>query len=81
MAFGFVRTARALTLAGVATVALVPIAASAQDSVAKTGPVAAEPQDQTSAQTSDIIVTGTLVRGVAPPGASPITVDEAAIGH
>ena len=77
----FGHTVRALTLAGVAAVALLPAAALAQDAVATTGPDAAEPQadPQVEADPSQIIVTGTLVRGVAPPGASPISVSEAAI--
>ena len=62
---------RRCALSGVALLALAPAMAHAQD--------AAEASADEQASRDEIVVTGTLVRGVAPPGASPISVSTEAI--
>ncbi|MGN6358579.1 MAG: TonB-dependent receptor domain-containing protein [Novosphingobium sp.] len=63
----FVRSFRRSVIGGVALAGLIPALAMAQGA-APSGEGEAAPRDE-------IIVTGTLIRGVAPPGASPVTVD------
>lgn len=71
---------RAVALTGVAAIALMAGTAQAQDD--------AEPADEdagveyegtTAADLREIVVTGTLIRGIAPTGASPVTVSSEAI--
>lgn len=73
----FNRVFRNAACAGVAAVALVPSLAWAQEAI-----VVADADEVPAASTpfvEEIVVTGTLVRGIAPPGASPISVNSAAI--
>lgn len=69
----FNRIFRSAACASVAAVALVPVAAMAQ-----AGPEAADVASDAGGE-DDIVVTGTLIRGIAPPGASPISVNSKAI--
>lgn len=77
MTGNFEHTVRSLTLAGVAAVALLPSVALGQEVLDE--PAAEDAAVSPRDDASEIVVTGTLVRGIAPPGASPISVDEAAI--
>jgi iron complex outermembrane receptor protein len=70
MSHSFVRSFRRSVIGGVALAGLLPALAMAQD--AAPGEVDAEPRDE-------IIVTGTLIRGIAPPGANVVSVTSAAI--
>jgi iron complex outermembrane receptor protein len=70
MPYSFVRSFRRSVIGGVALVALLPAAALAQDASA---------DGDAASSGDDIVVTGTLVRGIAPPGANVIGVTAAAI--
>lgn len=70
MSNAFTRSFRRSVIGGVALAALMPAFAMAQDAPA-------DEADATPAE--EIVVTGTLVRGIAPPGASPIAVNSKAI--
>lgn len=72
MSISYVRSFRRSIIGGVAIAALVPAFAMAQESAGAAG--------ETDASSSEeIVVTGTMVRGVAPPGANPISVSTQAI--
>ena len=72
MSNSFTRSFRRSVIGGVALAALMPAFAMAQES--------AGAADQADAPANEeIVVTGTLVRGVAPPGANPISVSTQAI--
>lgn len=64
MSNSFARAFRAAVYAGVASAALMPVAAFAQ----------AGPANDEAGDKNDIVVTGTLIRGVAPTGAQSISV-------
>lgn len=68
----FNRIIRTAACAGVAAVALVPAMAWAQEEAGAQAEAAAD-------EGEEIVVTGTQVRGVAPPGANPISVSTEAI--
>lgn len=68
-----VRAFRGASFASAATIALVPGIAFAQQRATAETEEAAAPADR------DIVVTGTLIRGIAPPGANVVSVTAASI--
>jgi iron complex outermembrane receptor protein len=72
MTRSFARVFRYSAICSVAAAALFPNFAMAQAT-------ASAPDEATSAGKDDIVVTGTLIRGIAPPGANVVTVTSASI--
>lgn len=70
MSNSFKRSFRASVIGGVALAGLLPALAMAQD---------APSADENGGAKDDIVVTGTLIRGIAPPGANVVSVNAAKI--
>lgn len=69
MSNSFTRSFRRSIIGGVALAALMPAFAMAQDA----------PAEEEAAPKDEIVVTGTLIRGIAPPGANVVSVNSAKI--